>query len=265
MTPEEFSRNFSMPVGAPLYGAPPYIYRGVQDIMITYEVDDRTVGELLPPGLELADSPGVCIAWARWVPWSSFGPYHEAYVMVRVRFAGTTFLYQPVIVVDNEVPLAAGREIWGYAKKMARFTRSWGDTASGFSEQLSFRVERPVGQPLMTASMVADRRASVDELGPALPVLSCRVIPAAEAGALPSVAQLVRLDVTAHLHHGPDGEAELYAGRAQLTLEGGAADPWHLLSPRRVLEGHFGVFDFDLGHGTVVHDYLQDKEIWGRR
>lgn len=264
MTPEQFTRNFSMPAGAPLYDAPPYVYRGVQDMMITYEADAETVSELLPPHLELADSPAVCIAWARWIPWSTFGPYHEAYVMVRVKFAGTTYLYQPVIVVDNEVPLGAGREIWGFAKKMARFTRGWGDSISGFGEQLLFRVERPVGQPLMTASMVSDRRASPDELGPALPVLSCRIIPAAEADAPPSVAQLVRLDVTAHLHHGPDGEPELYAGRSRLVLEGGAADPWHLLAPLRVLDGHFGVFDFDLGHGNVVHDYLTQSDLWSR-
>lgn len=264
MTPEQFAANFSMPAGAPLYGAPPYIYRGVQDMMITYEADAQAVSELLPPHLELADSPAVCIAWARWVPWSSFGPYHEAYVMVRVTFAGTTYLYQPVIVVDNEAPLGAGREIWGYAKKMAHFTRGWGDSTSGFGEQLLFRVERPIGQPLMTASMVSDRRASPEELGPALPILSCRIIPAAEADAPPSVAQLVRLDVTAHLHHGVDGEPELYAGRAKLALEGGAADPWHLLSPRRLLDGHFGVFDFDLGHGKVVHDYLGEPELWSR-
>jgi acetoacetate decarboxylase len=264
MTPEAFKGQFSMPAGAPLYAQPPYVYRGVQDLFITYEAEADRVREWLPPHLELADSPALCMAWARWVPWSTFGPYHEAYIMVRVRFAGTTYLYQPVIVVDNEVPLGAGREIWGYAKKMATFTRGWGDTRGGFGEQLLFRVERPVGQPLMTASMVADRRASPDELGEDLPVLSCRIVPSPEAGAPPSVAELVRLDVSAHLHAGPDGNPELYAGRANLNLAGGAADPWHLLGPTRVVAGHFGVFDFDLGHGRVVHDYLQDPEVWGR-
>jgi hypothetical protein len=35
-----------------------------------------------------------------------------------------------------------------------------------------------------------------------------------------------------------------------------AVDPWHLLAPTRILQGWFGVFDFDLGYGEVVHDYL---------
>jgi hypothetical protein len=35
-------------------------------------------------------------------------------------------------------------------------------------------------------------------------------------------------------------------------------DPWHLLAPTKVLQGWFGVFDFDLGHGRVVKDYLAE-------
>jgi hypothetical protein len=35
-------------------------------------------------------------------------------------------------------------------------------------------------------------------------------------------------------------------------------DPWYLLAPTRMLQGYFGVFDFDLYHGRVVHDYLAD-------
>ena len=39
-------------------------------------------------------------------------------------------------------------------------------------------------------------------------------------------------------------------------------DPWYLLAPTRILQGWYGVFDFDLLHGTVVHDYLTDAAIW---
>jgi hypothetical protein len=39
-------------------------------------------------------------------------------------------------------------------------------------------------------------------------------------------------------------------------------DPWHLLAPVKVLQGWFGTYDFDLTHGVVVKDYLQDSELW---
>jgi hypothetical protein len=39
-------------------------------------------------------------------------------------------------------------------------------------------------------------------------------------------------------------------------------DPWHLLAPARMLQGWFGIYDFDLHHGRVVHDYLADADLW---
>lgn len=261
MTPEDFKRNFSMPLGGGMYAEPPYAYRGVEDMVVRYEADADAVARLLPPHVEPADDPALCMAWARWVPFSSFGPYHEAYVMVRARSGGERYLYQPVILVDNEIPLGAGREIWGYAKKMAHFERS--GAGAPFGEQRLFTVERPRGRRLMTASMICDRPAEAQEMGEDLPVLSCRLIPDAQGSGKPSVAELVRLDVAADLHRSAGGSPLLFAGRAHLELAGSAGDPWHLLAPERVLGGFFMILDFDLHHGKVVHDYLRDPAVWG--
>lgn len=263
MTPEDFKQSFSMPLNGSMYEKPPYVYRAVQDLIITYEAETDAVCHLLPPHVEPADDPVICAAWARWVPFSAFGPYHEAYVMVRAVVDGIHYLYQPVILVDSEIPLGAGREIWGYAKKLAHFERGWGDNGPPYGEQLLFTVDRPRGQRLMTASLICDRKAAPQELGEDLPVLSCRVIPSAESAERPSVAELVRLDVDAHIHKSADGSHELYAGRAHLEFKGGAADPWHLLAPKRILGGFFTLLDFDLGFGKVIHDYLDDPEVWG--
>jgi acetoacetate decarboxylase len=96
-----------------------------------------------------------------------------------------------------------------------------------------------------------------------LPVLSTRLIPSAEAGRRPSVAELVRLDVVASLHRTADGTPMLYTGRASLSMDArSAVDPWDLLAPRRIVQGWYGVYDFDLPYGEVVHDYLRDEELW---
>ena len=129
-------------------------------------------------------------------------------------------------------------------------------------EQMLFTVERPRGQRIMTMSIACERLADPAELEN-LPVLSTRVIPNAEEGRPPSIAELVRLDVAASLHRSADGTPELYTGRASLTMDARSpVDPWHLLAPTRIVQGWYGVFDFDLVHGTVVHDYLQDSELW---
>lgn len=257
-----FKRHFSMPLGGPMYEAPPYPFRGVQDLMIRYEADSAAVMELLPPHVEPADDPVICTSWARWVPFSGFGPYHEAFVMVDVMLHGTRYMYQPSILVDNDIPLGAGREIWGYAKKIAVIEHNWGGDVMPYMEQLLLTVERPRGQRLMTASMVCDRKASPDELAES-PVLSYRHIPSAETAERPSVSELVRLDVTGALRKSGDGSPELYAGRAALTLASTAADSWHQLAPVRILGGFFAVVDFDLNFGRVVHDYLKDPAVWG--
>jgi len=258
-----FRDSFSQPIGSGgAYGPPPYLYRGVQDIFIAYESDPDGVAAVLPPGLEAADERPICIAWGRWIPFSSFGPYHEAYVMIRANLDGVTYLYQPFIFTDNEIPLVAGREIWGFAKKLATMTRSSGGEDEAFGEQLLFTVERPRGQRIMTMSIACERVAAPDELED-LPVLSTRVIPNSEAGKRPSVAELVRLDVTASLRRSADGTPELYSGRASVTMDARSpVDPWHLLAPERIIRGWYGVFDFDLHHGKVVHDYLADPGIW---
>jgi acetoacetate decarboxylase len=263
MDSAEFRDSFSQPIGpGSAYAPPPYLYRGVEDIFIAYEADRTGVESLLPPGLAPADHVPICIAWGRWIPFSSFGPYHEAYVMVRVTLDGQTYLYQPFIFTDNEIPLVAGREIWGFAKKLATMQRSSGGSGQPFGEQMLFTTERPAGQRIMTMSIVCDALADPTELED-LPVLSLRLIPNAEKGRLPSVCELVRLDVTAPIHRSADGSPMLFTGRSSVSMDATSqADPWHLLAPVRVLQGYFGVYDFDLNHGVVVKDYLQDSELW---
>ena len=182
--------------------------------------------------------------------------------MVDVMLGDTRYMYQPSILVDNDIPLGAGREIWGYAKKIAVIEHNWGGDVMPYMEQLLLTVERPRGQRLMTASMVCDRKASPEELAES-PVLSYRHIPSAETAERPSVSELVRLDVTGALRKSADGSPELYAGRAALTLASTAADSWHQLAPVRILGGFFAVVDFDLDFGRVVHNYLTDPAVWG--
>jgi len=258
-----FRESFSQPIGpAGTYAPPPYLYRGVQDIFIAYEADPAGVAALLPPGVEAADERPICIAWGRWIPFSSFGPYHEAYVMIRANLDGVTYLYQPFIFTDNEIPLVAGREIWGFAKKLATLKRSSGGDGEAFGEQMLFTAERPLGQRIMTMSIACERIGTPSELEN-LPVLSTRVIPNSEAGRPPSVAELVRLDVTASLHRSAGGTPQLYTGRASVTMDARSpVDPWHLVAPTRIIQGWYGVFDFDLYQGIVVHDYLADAAIW---
>lgn len=253
--------GFTMPFGASLYGPPPYEYRKAQQSWITYEAaDPDAVRSMLPPGVDAdADIP-VCHAMVCWYPWTTFGPYHEAWICVRVKVDGVAYWYMPVIFTDNEAPLAAGREIWGYPKKLATMKWDWGGAADGgtFNEQLIFTVDRPSSQRIMTYTFAPERVADPSELT-ILPFLSLRHIPASEAGRRPAASELVALEVASSLYTAADGRPELYAGRGSVTFPSrSTTDPWHVFAPDKILSTVWANVDFALPLGFVVKDYLAE-------
>lgn len=239
-----------MPLAAPLYPPPPYEFRGARQTWVVYEADPGPIAPLLPAGVAIDGSPAVCATWACHYPASTFGPYLEAYVVVRVVVGKERFWFQPVIVTDAEAPMAAGREIWGYGKKLAHLTWSGQDAGGPGTEQLAMTVQRPAGVPLMTLTMCPDRMVDGAELtslttAEMLPTLSHRVIPGL-------VDELVAVDVRPKSYRGADGRLELWRGRGHVELHGTAADPWHVFRPTRVLDAFSACTDFVLPEGRVV-------------
>jgi len=252
--------GFSMPLGASLYPRPPYEFRRADQAWVQYEADAESVARLLPPGVVADSDPPICEAWVCCYPWTTFGPYHEAFLMVRVVVDGVRYWYQPVIFTNNEVPLGAGREIWGFAKKLAVMRWDWGGAAAGGTqgEQLLFTVERPAGQRIMTLTMVPERFVDPSDRE-ALPVLSFRHLPPSEAGRPPAASELVRLDIEGALYVGADGRPEFWTGRGSVNMPAETdIDPWYLLRPTRVLGAYWTTSDFSLPLGRVVKDYLAE-------
>lgn len=239
-----------MPLAAPLYPPPPYEFRRARQTWVVYEADPTPIAPLLPAGVRIDGDRAVCGAWACHYPISSFGPYLEAYVVVRVVVGGERFWYQPVIVTDAEAPMAAGREIWGYGKKLASLTWSGQDAGGPGTEQLVMTVERPSGVRLMTLSMVPERLVDGAELtgletAEMLPTLSHRLLPGLSD-------ELVAVDVRPRTYRGADGRPELWRGRGFVELHGTAADPWHAFAPTRVLDAFSACTDFVLPEGRAV-------------
>lgn len=252
------STPVSMPIAAPLYPPPPYEFRGARQTWVVYEADPAGLVGYLPDGVQPDSDPAVCAAWACHYPASSFGPYLEAYVVVRVVVGGERYWYQPVIVTDAEAPMAAGRELWGYGKKLAALTWSGREAGAAGAEQLVMTVERPRGVRLMTVTMQPERLLPAEELrslssAEQLPTLSHRLLPASEPGQPPLVDELVAVDVRARAHRGSDGRLELWRGRGAVEFgSASAADPWHVFRPLHVLDAFTAVTDFTLPLGRVV-------------
>ena len=231
----------SMPVDAPYYQEPPFYYRDVQNFSVSYETHAEAVAELLPEGTEV-ELPAIAVVSVIWYPNTTFGPYNEAILGVPCRFEQKPYLYIPHIVVDTVPPLAGGREIWGFPKKMATIALDAED------ELLRGTVERPKGVRILTSTMRRERPLTEEE--PALPALSLRVIPSPEPNAPPSLSDLVATNLDDRVVH------EAWSGPATLSYDGQSPlDPWHTLPVRNVLGGTYTRYDFTLPHGRIVHKY----------
>jgi acetoacetate decarboxylase len=247
--------GFSMPLGGSLYPEPPHHFHGARQAFATYEADSASVRSMMPPDVLPDSDPPICQLWVCDYPSTTFGPYLEAFIMVRVRVDNVRYWYQPLIFTDREPALGAGREIWGFAKKLA--TMEWREEA----EQIIFTIERPRGKRIATFTMARDRVASIDEVE-VLPVLSLRYLPPSDPDRPPASVELVRLDVQGAMHETPGFGPVFWAGRASVTMDSpSTSDPWHLFAPRKILSGHVQTLDFTLPLGKVVKDYLAEGRL----
>jgi acetoacetate decarboxylase len=234
--------GYGMPVDAPLYARPPIYYKNVETIGITYETDADAALNLLPEGLVLPEPAMASLLFIRY-PWSTLGPYEETILGLSCLWKGEPKFYIVHIVVNSDVPQAAGREIWGYPKKMATITiETEGDIIWG-------KMERPAGNLICSAGI---RPETPVEEPPAAGGggLSLRVIPSPEEGAPPSLAELIevppRNNVTLESWVGP-GWAQYHTASD--------VDPWHKLPIKGVMGASYRKYHMELGFGKVIKTY----------
>lgn len=241
LTKDKF--GYGMPVDAPLYAKPPIYYKRAATIGITYETDPDAALDLLPEGLVLPERATATLLFIRY-PWSTLGPYEETILGLPCFFNGEPKFYIPHIVVNSDIPQVAGREIWGFPKKMATITIEteydiiWG------------KMERPGGNLICSAGIRPE--TPVDETpGAGGGGLSLRVIPSPEEGAPPSLAELVEV-----LPFSTPRVLESWTGPGWVKYHSDTdLDPWHKLPVVRVLGASYRVTDQELGYGKVIKTY----------
>lgn len=234
----------SMPVDAPYYQSPPFHYRDARSISVTYETDADRAAALLPEPLDLPLPARATLIVVHY-PQSTLGAYYEAMLGLRCSLKGTEYFYIPHIVVDSVAPLVAGREIWGYPKKIARVELSQRE------ELWMGTVERPAGVRLVTLTMRPEQPLKPPPAATAAGggSLSLRLIPSADEGK-PAAAELIAVSGGDRQTH------ELWSGSASLRFDSDSLlDPWHALPVHEVLGATCSRSDFSLPRGRVVHRY----------
>jgi acetoacetate decarboxylase len=111
----------SIPVSAPLYVEPPYLYRNSNSVICVFRADASAVASLVPEPLKPPPG-GLVYGWQNDFHAVGLGSYHEAIISIPVEFKGKPGQYIAYMYLDSDVPIAAGREIFGFPKKMGHFS-----------------------------------------------------------------------------------------------------------------------------------------------
>lgn len=130
-------RGYSTPVLTPIYPKPPYHYEKARIFLALFNPPEDAIKDLLPDPLRPSQMPLAGFLFAE-QPCRETGTFMEAGLLAQCIFDNPETKEEEVGVhfafnyVDTDVALAAGREIWGYPRKMADIALEMkGDTITG--------------------------------------------------------------------------------------------------------------------------------------
>jgi acetoacetate decarboxylase len=244
MTRDEVrARAFAMPLTSPSYPMGPYRFVDREYLIITYRTDPEALRRVVPAPLDF-DEPLVKYEFIRMPDSTGFGDYTESGQVIPVRLGDQHGGYVHAMFLDDDPPIAGGRELWGFPKKLAQPSlRVERDTLLGTLDYGPVRVA--------TGSMGYKHRALPDAAllaALAEPGFLLKIIPHVDGR--PRICELVRYRLSDIVLKGG------WSGPAALELAPHALAPVADLPVREVISATHLVADLTLDLGEVVHDYL---------
>ncbi len=105
-------RAFAMPLTNPSYPPAPYRFRDREYVIVTYRTDPEALAAVVPEPLEIVE-PVVKYEFIRMPDSTGFGDYTESGQVIPVCYRGEEGVYVHSMYLDDDAPIAGGREIWG--------------------------------------------------------------------------------------------------------------------------------------------------------
>ncbi len=238
-------RAFAMPLTSPAFPPGPYRFIDREFFIVTYRTDPEALRAVIPAPLEMTD-PIVKYEFIRMPDSTGFGDYTESGQVIPVSFRGERGGYVHAMYLNDHPPIAGGRELWGFPKKLAwPELRVEKDTFGG--------VLRYGPVPVAVATMGYKHWTLPHD--PILASLSApnfllKIIPHVDGR--PRICEIVRYfmeDITVK---------GAWGGPAAIELFHHALAPVATLPVREVIGGVHILTDMTLGLGRVVHDYLAE-------
>lgn len=234
---------FAMPFHSPSYPPGPYRFMNREYLIITYESDMDLLRQVVPEPLEVVE-PLVSFEVIRMPDSTGFGNYTESGQVIPVRYKGQAGNYTHAMYLDDLPPIAGGREIWGFPKKLAQ-------------PRLSVEKETLLG----TLDYGCNRIATAT-MGYKYETLDCKKVlesmlkPNYLLKIIPHVDGSTRICELVEYSLADITVKGAWTGPAQLELFHHALAPIASLPVKRIVSATHILSDLTLPYGRVVHDYL---------
>ena len=109
---EILKRAFAMPLTSPAYPPGPYRFIDREYLIITYRTDPAKLRAVVPAPLDINErEPLVKYEFIRMPDSNGFGDYTESGQVVPVSFRGRKGAYTHCMFLNDEGPIAGGREL----------------------------------------------------------------------------------------------------------------------------------------------------------
>ncbi len=238
---------FAMPLTSPAFPRGPYRFSQREYLIITYRTDADALRALVPEPLEIGE-PLVKFEFIRMPDSTGFGDYTESGQVIPVSFQGAKGGYVHAMYLNDHPPIAGGRELWGFPKKLAAPTLETEiDTLVGTLDYGKVRVAKAT---MGFKHRTADRAAVLAAL--AAPNFLLKIIPHVDGSA--RICELVRYYTTEVTLKGA------WSGPGSLELHPHALAPVAQLPVLKVESALHFIADLTLDLGEVVYDYLSPQK-----
>jgi acetoacetate decarboxylase len=235
---------FAMPLTSPAYPRGPYRFVAREYLIITYRTDPKPLRALVPEPLEI-EEPLVKFEFIRMPNSTGFGDYTESGQVIPVSLEGRKGGYAHCMFLNDEPPIAGGRELWGFPKKLANPTlHAEIDTLVGTLDYGPVRVATAtMGYKHHEADLAAVKASLLS------PNFLLKIIPHVDG--TPRICELVEYYLEEVTVKGA------WTGPGALSMTPHALAPVAELPLLEVVSATHILCDLTLGLGKVVHDYLQ--------
>jgi len=247
MTEDDVRRNaFSMPIHNPAFPPGPYRFIDREFLIITYRTDPDKLQAMVPAPLKVTE-PIVKFEFINMPDSTGFGHYCESGQVIPVTLDGVAGGYVHSMYLNDHPPIAAGRELWGFPKKLGEpELRVHKDTLMGTLDYSDLRIATGT---MGFKHKTLDKETVKKSLE--TPSFLLKIIPHVDG--TPRICELVQYTLQDITIKGA------WSGPAALELYSHALAPVADLPVLEVLSAVHILSDLTLPLGTVAYDYLAQR------